>query len=115
MKNEIKTDRLLSCRQKSGLTQQKAAELIGVTQPAYQRYEAGTRVPSVQTIKEMARVFATSVDYLTGESDLSEADLIIISKNETPLLYSVVKHFQGCTDAQLKHLMKYYSELSSRE
>ena len=44
MKQTILPDRLLSCRNNLGLTQSEAAELIGITQPAYQRYEAGVSI-----------------------------------------------------------------------
>ena len=112
MKSEIKTDRLLSCRRELGITQKEAAELIGVTQPAYQRYEAGTRTPSVQTIKEMARVFRTSAAYLTGACNLEEADSITINRSETPLLYSVVESCRSCSEAQLHRLKLYLNKLS---
>ena len=61
---------------KKGLTQGEAAELIGVTQPAYQRYEAGTRTPSFPVVKEMAHAFNTSVEYLTGKSLQTDPDYV---------------------------------------
>lgn len=113
MKTAIDTARLSSCRQELNLTQTEAAALIGVTQPAYQRYEAGTRIPSVQVIKEMAQAFNTSAAYLTGESDLKQPDYILIDRAESPLLYSVVECCQNCDEEQLKRLMAYVNGLAN--
>ena len=99
MKSALDTARLSSRRHELGLTQAEAAALIGVTQPAYQRYEAGTRVPSVQVVKEMAQAFQTSASYLIG-------------KAESPLLYSVVECCRNYNEEQLKRLMAYLNALA---
>ena len=69
MKQTILPERLFLCRNNRGLTQSEAAELIGITQPAYQRYEAGVRTPSIQVAKEIAKAFNVSTD----SSDLENA------------------------------------------
>ena len=53
-------ERLTECRLKLGITKQEAAKRIQISQPAYLRYEAGSRNPSIQTIEKMAEVFSTS-------------------------------------------------------
>ena len=120
MKSALDTARLSSRRHELGLTQAEAAALIGVTQPAYQRYEAGTRVPSVQVVKEigrahvkeMAQAFQTSASYLTGESDQKKPDYILIGKAESPLLYSVVECCRNYNEEQLKRLTAYLNDLA---
>lgn len=112
MKSALDTARLSSRRHELGLTQAEAAALIGVTQPAYQRYEAGTRVPSVQVVKEMAQAFQTSASYLTGESDQKKPDYILIGKAESPLLHSVVECCRNYNEEQLKRLMAYLNALA---
>lgn len=106
MQSNIKTERLTECRKKLHLTQADAAELIGVTQPAYQRYEAGTRTPSIQVVKEMAKAFNVSVDYLTGNTKNKSPDFITVDKNTSPLLFSVVDHCQGYDEEHLKALLE---------
>ena len=61
-------ERLKECRLKLGITKQEAAKRVQISQPAYLRYEAGSRNPSIQTIAKMAEVFSTSTDYLVGKS-----------------------------------------------
>ena len=103
----IISERLLSCRHKLGLTQSEAAKLIGITQPAYQRYEAGARSPSIHVVKEIAKAFNVSVQYLSGESDQSLPDYIIVDKEDNPVLFSIVEQCRDYDDAQLKQLINF--------
>lgn len=102
----IKTERLIECRNRLQLTQTEAAELIGVSQPAYQRYEAGTRTPSIQVVKEIAKAFNVSVDYLTGNSKSKSPDYITIDKNDSPLLFSVVDRCKEYDERHLRNLLE---------
>ena len=111
MKKTLDPERLVSCREEKGMTQTEAAQRIGVTQPAYQRYEAGSRTPSIQVIKEMAVVFGTSADYLMGESDERAADSVIVKRAEAPILYSLILQCQNCSDSQLQRLSAYLERL----
>lgn len=98
--------KILSCnRSKLQLTQAEAAKLIGVSQPAYQRYEAGTRTPSIQVVKEMAKAFNVSVDYLTGHSKSKSPDFITVDRNSSPLLFSVVDRCKEYDEEHLRNLL----------
>ena len=103
--------RLKACRESLGITKQEAAKRIGISQPAYVRYEAGTRTPSVQVIKEIAKVFNTSVDYLTGKSNHNAPDSIIIEKSDSPVLFNVIEQIRTCDERQLNKLMAYFQTL----
>ena len=105
MKSQIDVKRLIKCRQNMGITQSEAADLIGVSQPAYQRYEAGVRTPSLQVVKEIAAAFNVSVAYLSGTSKKKDPDYIVIGKENAPLLFSVVEKFKDCDEDQLKNLI----------
>lgn len=48
---------LKSARVNKGLTQKKAAELIGVTEDTLRRYENGKTFPDVPTIKRIEDVY----------------------------------------------------------
>lgn len=107
MKSDLKQERLIACRQKLGLTQSEAAERIGVSQPAYQRYEAGVRAPSIQVVKEMAKAFNVSEAYLTGESNQSLPDYVVVTREDNPLLFSIVEQCKDLDDKQLKKIMRF--------
>lgn len=107
MKSDLKPERLIACRQKLGLTQSEAAERIGVSQPAYQRYEAGVRTPSIQVVKEMAKAFNVSEAYLTGESNQSLPDYVVVTREDNPLLFSIVEQCKDLDDKQLAKIMRF--------
>lgn len=111
MKNTLDIERLKKCREALGITRQEAARRIRVSQPAYVRYEAGTRTPSIQVIGEMAKVFGTSVDYLTGKTNRKAPDLIVLKKSETPLVCSIVETCSNFNEDQLRRLQAYLEEL----
>jgi len=105
--------RLKKCRETLGITKQEAAKRIKVSQPAYVRYESGTRTPSIQVINEMAKVFNTSADYLTGKTSQNSPDHIILSKSESPILCSIVETCCNFDKDQLERLQAYLNELSN--
>ena len=105
-------DRLKECRLKLGITKQEAAKRIQISQPAYLRYEAGSRNPSIQLISKMAEVFSTSTDYLIGKSTDSSPNRIIVEQNESPSLFSLIEICQALNVDQLARLTAYAKALS---
>jgi transcriptional regulator with XRE-family HTH domain len=111
MKQTILPERLLSCRNQLGLTQSEAAKVIGITQPAYQRYEAGVRVPSIQVVKEIAKAFNVSTAYLYGNSDQAIPDYYVIDRQDNHLLFSIVEQ---CRDLSEEQLIEILDNISKR-
>ena len=56
--------KLIERRNKIGLTQVEVAKKAGVSERAYQSYEAGKRQPNVQTAKLIAKVLKSTVEKL---------------------------------------------------
>ena len=106
-------ERLKECRLKLGITKQEAAKRIQISQPAYLRYEAGTRNPSIQIIAKMAEVFSTSTDYLIGNAPESQSDKMIIEQNESPSLFVLTETCKGLSESQLEKLITYAKTLST--
>lgn len=113
--NTLNIERLKECRLKLGITKQEAAKRIQISQPAYLRYEAGTRTPSIQTISKMAEVFSTSTDYLIGQTNDASIDKTIIEKDKTPSLFLLAETCKGLNDTQLERLVAYARELSKAQ
>ena len=82
--------RLKECREKLGISKLEAAKRMQLSQPAYLRYEAGTRIPSIQTITVIANVLNTSVEYLTDQSDDPMPVSYTISKTANPELFEII-------------------------
>ena len=62
-------ERLKQARRNKGISQQKAADCLGLTKIGYQNYEAGRTNPSFDRLPGIARFFDVSLDYLHGLSD----------------------------------------------
>ena len=106
-------NRLKECREKLGISKQETARRIGISQPAYLRYESGDRKPSLQTTKEIAKVLNTSVDYLIGESDDINPILIEISKEDNNELFRIVELCSQMDEKQQKKIISYINNLDS--
>lgn len=62
-------EKLKEMRKMCGLTQQKVAEKLGISQPSYIRYENGTAEPTLENLVKLADLFDVSVDYLLGRKE----------------------------------------------
>lgn len=56
-------------RSKRKISQQKLAEIIGVSQQSINKYENHAVEPDIHTLMVLADFFHTSVDYLVGHTD----------------------------------------------
>lgn len=62
-------ERLKSIRISKGKTQRAVSDYLGVSERAYQHYEAGSREPNIAALIALADYFDVSLDYLVGRSD----------------------------------------------
>ena len=58
--------RMSQLRERKNLTQKQAAHLIGVSRTMILEYEAGSKMPKVETLKRIAEIYGTSADYILG-------------------------------------------------
>lgn len=65
MKNTV-ADRLKLIREDRNKTKEQVANYLEIQLRAYQRYEAGERVPDLEKLKSLARYFNCSLDHLVG-------------------------------------------------
>jgi len=66
------SDALKRFRKTYNLTQKAAAEIAGVTERNYQRYEYGKIDVPVSKLISLADYFNVSIDYLVGRSDTTK-------------------------------------------
>ena len=62
-------DRLKAARKDRGLTQQQAADKVGVPQQTWQRYEGGKYDLKMSTIYNICKALDISSDWLLGLKD----------------------------------------------
>lgn len=68
--NENFAKRLVYLRNEKGLTQDKFAELMGVSKSSISMYENGKRTPDFELEEKIADFFNVDLDYLRGRSDI---------------------------------------------
>ncbi|MCL2562842.1 MAG: helix-turn-helix domain-containing protein [Oscillospiraceae bacterium] len=62
------SDRVKELRKERKMTQRQMANVLGITERSYQRYEAENN-PNNETLIKLADYFDVSTDYLLGRSD----------------------------------------------
>ena len=61
--------RLRDMREDADLTQRQLAELLGMPQPQYSRYEQGLRDLPTHLLIRLAEIYNTSTDFLLGRTN----------------------------------------------
>lgn len=75
-------EQLKQLRATKGLTQSEMADLLGITQPAYNRYESGKRKLDPDTLSKLADYFEVSIDQLLGKQLMAFSTLGSLVANE---------------------------------
>lgn len=100
VENNKLSERIRFFRTQSGMSQEKLAEEVGLSRENINRFEAGTRVTSVETLVKIANALKVSADDLLVDSlehSVSTADseihklLLDCNEKEETILTKVVK------------------------
>ena len=73
-------------RKACGLTQKEVAQALNVTAATYSRYENGLIQPDLETLKRIAVLMKTSVDFLLGSPSENNSQVDDIAKKVMPAL-----------------------------
>lgn len=60
-------ENLIKLRKSRKLSQDDIAERLGISRPAYGRYEQGSAEPTINNLIVLAEMFDVSVDFLVGK------------------------------------------------
>ena len=85
------SERIHSIRQRYHYSQEKFAEISGVTQQEVQNWENGTSVPDTGSIINIAKTFHISADWLTGLSDHRTAEEMHLPEVPIPAYHKAGK------------------------
>lgn len=106
---EVKMNNLKQLRKNEHLTQQKMADLCGITLRSYQNYENGLREMSYNSLIKLADFFNCSTDYLLGRrTSLSETKqqlINIISNLDDDLCSLAEAYIEGLKTTQKQRNM----------
>lgn len=86
--------RIKECRQKAGLSQEKVAELVGVSRQAVTKWESDQSAPNTENLFKLAEILGTTVDFLlTSETD---------SRSVAEQVYQLFKEDEARKEAELR-------------
>lgn len=71
------SERLKELRNPKEYSQEDMAEILGVSQGAYQKWETGSRYPKIEEQKKLAEHFNVSLSYLIGETNVKEYPKVV--------------------------------------
>lgn len=81
-------NRLYNARIKKGLKQSEVSEALGITQPAYSRYELGERDVTLKMLFQLSLIFDVNISYFSGEDTvLSDSELIELERYRDYLIH----------------------------
>lgn len=77
-------------RKEYGVSQQRLADAIGVSQPSINKYENHNIEPEIDVLKRMADYFNTSVDYIVGNTavrrKIEDTEVCHLNQREAELI-----------------------------
>lgn len=106
-------ERLKKLREEAGLTQTAISKELETSQPSYQNWEKGTRNPSRETIQKLADFFSVSIDYLLGNTDVRNTNVIDDKRLDDAISRSLGFNGKPPTDEErenMKEVLKIYLE-----
>lgn len=71
-----------SLRKDKKYSQLELASILGVSQTSVAHYEAGTRQPTIDTLKQLSQLFNITIDSLVGHSIKEESKVVILSEKK---------------------------------
>ena len=89
-------DRLQKQRIEMKLSQKEAAAAIGISPSVISNYENGERVPSLENLMALARLYRCSSDYLLGleKNENVKIDTSMLSDEQKKLLQNFLYGFE---------------------
>ena len=100
-------------RQEYGISQQRLAEAIGVSQPSINKYENHNIEPEIEVLKRMADYFNTSIDFIVGHTDIrrkiEHTEVFHLNQFETEVITrfrSLDEEEKKCIDMTIKTFLR---------
>lgn len=100
-------------RQEYGISQQRLADAISVSQPSINKYENHNIEPEIEILKRMADYFNTSIDYIVGHTDIrrkiEHTEAYHLNQTEAEMLTrfrSLTDDEKECIDMTIRTFLK---------
>ena len=87
-------NRIRQAREQAGLTQDKLADLIGVSRTAIARWENGDIEPKLKNLISLAKQLHVSTDFLLGIEEKTWFDQLDLSETARDAVMTLVKEIR---------------------
>ena len=64
--------KIYELRKAKGMSQEKLAELVGVSRQSISKWESGETIPELERLVELSRIFEVTTDYLLKPGEMDE-------------------------------------------
>ena len=98
-------ERIKVCRQNAGMSQEKVAELLGVSRQAVTKWEVNQSAPNTENLFKLAEIFGTTVDMLLDSDDNSK-------QSSAEQIYYLYKMEEEKKKASKRRKMKKYISIA---
>ena len=69
-------EKIITCRKQKGYSQEKLAEILGVSRQSVSKWETGESTPDVYKLASIAKAFDVTMDWLMNDVELKEEKTI---------------------------------------
>ena len=87
-------------RKEYGISQQRLADAINVSQPSINKYENHNIEPEIEILKRMADYFNTSIDYIVGHTTVRRKIEYVESYQLNAFEADMITRFRSLTDEE---------------
>ncbi len=105
---------LKALRHEYGISQQRLADAIHVSQPSINKYENHNIEPDIEILGRMADFFNTSIDYIVGHTQvrrkIEATEVYHLNQSEAELLTrfrSLTEEEKQCVDQVIRTFLKH--------
>lgn len=84
------SDKLKNLRNAKGLTQQQLADRLNITKSMISAYETNMRLPSLDIIIRLSKIFNVTSDYLLGIETKRTIDISDLSPKQVDLITGLI-------------------------
>lgn len=100
-------------RKEYGISQQRLADAIGISQPSINKYENHNIEPDIEILKRLADYFNTSIDYIVGYTEIrrkiEHTEIFHLNQRESEMITrfrSLTNDEKDCIDLTIQTFLK---------
>ena len=106
-------ENLKKLRIEKGLSQQKLASYINISQQSVYKYENDISEPDISTLKNLADFFETSIDYLVGNTDIPRKYDNYVEEELNAEEIEMIRCYRRLTSSKRKVIEQIWIEFSN--